>query len=337
MKIIQNITSNPYAQVSLLVATFGGLLADSIYGKQGFEHTTIIATLFMLYAFYDEWKTHRIYGHDILPVPIVISVDDDKSTEVIFNSIVEEIEKDKRYKGLKNNLEKYFNISSDMLTFKFDGDVYEEERIKSFFQIIKYQLNEINKRVGHRVQFHIAYLRRPGVGFVVGGMFRADGIVVYQNNDHTGGFDKVATVNTRQYKEKIKSYEKFDIDRSEAHKDKSDDNLLILLQLSSHNISESNESLKKFTNKIRIISKGNGTIGFNEDWVRYAQEIYNVINGCKEEYKKITIVHSMPEAIAVLVGMALENYWDIDIYQYNAGQYKKIINLQNIVYTFKNC
>ncbi len=335
MDNIKNISTNVFGQIAFLIAMIGGLLADSTYGEVGFFYTMIGTFIFLLWAIFDENRIRKMYSSEILPVPIVISVDDDKSTEVIFDSIIKEIEKDKKYKGLKQNLEKYFNISSDMLTFRYTGDIYEEARLLSFFQIVKYQLNEINKRIGHKVQFHIAYLRRPSFGFVVGGMFRTEGIVVYQNNDHTGGFDRVATISTRQYKEKVESYEKFSIDKSQMYKDKNDDNLLILIQISSHTISETNSSLKDFKNIIKMSSKGNGTISFDEDWVRYAQEIYNVINQNKAKYKKISIVHAMPEAVAIILGMAFENYWDIDVYQYDDSQYKKLINLQKVKYYFK--
>jgi hypothetical protein len=68
--------------------------------------------------------------------------------------------------------------------------------------------------------------------------------------------------------------------------------------------------------------------------VEHAQEIYNIINAYKGNFTKIALVHSMPEAIGVILGMALENYWDVDVYQFDGGEYRTVINLKKIKYYF---
>ena len=216
--------------------------------------------------------------------------------------------------------------------------MYDNARLISFLQIIRYELNDVQNRLDNKAQFHILYLRRPAYGFALGGMFRSDGIVVYQNNDYKNRLDKVALIDSRKYKEKINKYKKYDVIKDFNNRENK--KLLIVIQISSHDVSVKNKSFQDIENIITIRSKGNGTIPVDKEnvdngvWIEYAQEIYNVINRIKSDFDEITIVHSMPEAIAVIVGMALENYWDINVYQFDDSVYKQVINLKQIKYYF---
>ena len=280
----------------------------------------------------DEYRMRKFYTNEVLPIPIIISVDDPKPLNAIYLSITKEIEKDKRFKDIEKKLNRYFNISRNDLLFQYNGSMYDNERLISFLQIIRYSLNAIERRFDNKVQFHIAYLKRPAIGFVVGSMFRSDGIVVYQNNDFQDRFDRVATISSRQYKEQITEYKKFSLVKNISNSQSK--SLLLVIQLSSHNVSYDNDTFKDFENKVILKSLGNGTIGMDEDWVLYAQEIYNTINNLHLQYSDITIAHSMPEAVSIIVGMALENYWNINITQFDKGDYKAVINLQSIHYYF---
>ncbi len=330
--------SSRYGIFATTFAGFGGLAADAFFGKTGFAFILIVALLFLWLAIREEKAVETLYKNETIPIPIVISVDDNTPMEILFTSLIMEIEKDEKFKGLEEKLKKYFTITSEMLTFKYTGDMYDNDRLISFLQIIRYELNDIQSRLDNKAEFHIIYLKRPAVGFALGGMFRSDGIVIYQNNDYKNRLDKVVKIDSRRYKEKVFAYEKFDVINSLESKE--DKKLLIVIQISSHNISLTSEKLKAFKNVVSLISRGNGTISVDKkevdegEWIAYAQEIYNVINRIKDDFDEITLVHSMPEAVAVVVGMALENYWNINICQYDDSAYKKVINLKDIKYYF---
>lgn len=330
MTIKKTFFANHYAQLAFAMAAIGGLLSDAFLGQYGYWASILIAFVLLIIAVEQEIRSTKFYNNATIPIPIIISVEDTTSLDTIFISITNEIEKNIQFSDLENKLDLYFNITRDMLMFKYSGSIYDQQRLLSFLQIIRYQLSFIEKRLSNKVQFHIAYLRKPSIGFALGGMFRADGIVVYQNNDFKNGFDKVAMINSRQYKEQIKEFEKFDI--VESFNGNDDDQLLITIQISSHKVSSENESVSNYKNIISIRSKGNGTIALDEDWVRYAQEIYNVINNVQSKYSHIKIIHSMPEAVAIILGMALENYWNIVITQYDNNTYQEVINLKQIQY-----
>jgi len=331
-KYMGNIFENHIFQASMALAGFGGLFSDAYFGVYGFWITLCVALILLFWAIVDEYRMGRFYANEVLPIPVVISVDDAKPLNAIYLSVIKEIEKDKRFKNIEKKLNRYFNISREDLLFQYNGSMYDNERLISFLQIIRHSLNAIERRFENKVQFHIAYLKRPAVGFAIGSMFRSDGIVVYQNNDFQDRFDRVATIASRQYKEKIVEYQKFTL--IEEMQNSLNKNLLLVIQLSSHNVSYEHTTFKGFENRVILKSKGNGTIGMDEDWVLYAQEIYNTINKLRLEYEHITIAHSMPEAVAMIVGMALENYWDINITQFDQGDYKTVINLQSIHYYF---
>jgi hypothetical protein len=321
------------------VAGLGGLFADAFFGKIGFVVTLTVSLLLFLVAFLKERKLQQLYAEETIPVPVVVSVDDNTPIEIHFNSLLKRIsEDDKRFAKLDRNLEYYFNISMQMLTFKYDGDMYDTPRLISFLQIIRYVLNDIQKRLDNKACFHLLFLRRPAFGVALGGMFRTDGIVVYQNNDYSNTIDKVAKIDSRKYKEKVPDFKHFKISRKLKDRDSKD--LLLAVQISSHNVSIEHEDLKKFRNIILMHSVRNGTLPTDRDsyesdlWVEHAQEIYNIINQYKGEFARITLVHSMPEAVGVILGMALENYWYIDVYQFDRGHYRMVINLQEIKYYF---
>jgi nitrogen fixation-related uncharacterized protein len=40
----------------------------------------------------------------------------------------------------------------------------------------------------------------------------------------------------------------------------------------------------------------------------------------------------MPESIAFVIGMAMENYWDVKITQYDDRDYKYVLNMKDIKY-----
>jgi len=225
-----------------------------------------------------------------------------------------------------------------MLIYKYDGDMYDRARLSSFLNIIRYALNDIQKRMENKIQFHILFLRRPAIAIAVGGMFRTDGIIIYQNSDHDNKLNRVAKIDSRKYKEKVNSFKHFTV--TPTLNDKSDTKLLIAIQISSHQISVEHETFHDFKNIIKLDSIYNGTLSSDEEsfekdfWVENAQEIYNIINQYKNNYKSITLLHSMPEAIGIILGMALESYWDIDVCQYDTGEYKTVVNLNQIKYYF---
>lgn len=210
--------------------------------------------------------------------------------------------------------------------------MYDFDRLINFARIIRYNLQQLEVVLNKPVKFHIAFYRRPMVGFLIGTMFRTSDLVIYQNNDAKNRFEKVANIQDRKYKEKVNQFIKYTIDNNIQNPE--DENILLVINSASHNVNVNEESLKKFSNVITITLNSNGTIPYKDDWTDYSQEIYNIFNEVQTTYKTIRVAHSMPEALAILLGMGLENYWNVEITQYSNGSYPVIYRMNQIKYYF---
>ena len=175
------------------------------------------------------------------------------------------------------------------------------------------------------------FYRRPAIAFLIGTIFRTNSIDIYQTNNKNT-IDRVMSISNRKYKEKIYKYTKYE--KEESFEDKNSDEVLLIIDSASHNVNENASDLKIYKNRVIMKLKGNGTIPTDEDWVEYAQEIYNVVNELQTKYKEIVIAHSMPEALAVCLGMGFGEYWNVHItqYDYASGVYKKVYKMNDIKY-----
>jgi hypothetical protein len=318
---------NRYIKYLLVAVIPLGFLADALSTSLYYVALAVVVILFFALAYFDERKKKKLYKNEIIPIPIVINIDSTKSTEHVFESLVKSIEKQNpNFTNLEENLKKYLNIFKDDLLFEYSQSVYDEARLISFIQIIRYRLNKIEHSMKNKVEFHLAYYERPAIGFLVGAIFKTDGIVVYQNSDAKDVFEKVAKIDTRKYKEKVREFTKFKITKQKELSD----TVLLAIKASSHDIAFNSQSLKEYTNIISMYANHNGTIEEGEDWILYAREIFTMLNQLQAEYKNIVLVHNMPEALALIVGMAIGNYWNIQMTQYDNGEYRKIIKLNEV-------
>ena len=325
---INNILENVYFQFISIAVILLGVFADGFADRAYYFTLGGIVALFILLAIWDVKKMQKIYQKDTLHIPVVVNVGAKHNAGHIFNTLVKDIEKKHGLSSLEKNLKRYANIFKDELIFEYSGDIYDKKRLISFIQIISYQLNKIQANSTNKVVFHLAYYKLPSIGFLVGAIFDLDSIVIYQNNPDKDSFDEVAITQERNYKNEVDKYEKFEI--SEPKNDGSKEKVLLGLKLSSHDIEFHKEKLTQFSNIVYMRAKHQGTIKLDEDWVLYAREIFTMLKKLHAEYDEITIAHNMPESIAILVGMALGNYWAIEMTQYADEEYKSLIKLNEV-------
>lgn len=330
-KKFTNIFDNKFILIAGLLALFLSPIADAIGGSSAWVLFFILFPLF-LYGLFDEKRRHDKFEEDIVHIPLVINVEGETDSSHVMEDMIQKIEDCYRYTDYKRDLDKYLNINTDNLIFNYKGDIFDFNRVMSFARIIKYKKNQLEVRLNKRVKYHIAYYKRPSIAYLIGVMFRTDGISVYQNNDAENNFLKVSDISSRKYKEKVHSLKKYEV--IENLNDENKDHILVTIRSSSHNININSNELKKFKNRIYIELLEGNTIPYETDWTVYCAEIYNVINDLQTKYNSITIAHAMPEALALMLGMALENYWNITITQYNhkTSDYPKILVMNQIEY-----
>jgi len=329
MQLLKNLLDNQYINIAGVLAIFLSPIADAIGGKTAFWYLFGVLFLLFLFGIFDELKKNKIMTQDTVHIPIVIKVDDGVDTKYVINNLIEKIEDKIGLKNYEDILKQYYSIDLDTLIFEYNGSIYEFDRLMSFSRIIKYKVHQIEKELNGRVKFHIAYYKRPSVGFILGTIFRTEAVTVYQNSDYENRFYPVLDINSRKYKENTDVFANYTIKKE---LNSSEDSVLVVLNIASHLVNTNAQNLKQYKNKIIMISNSKGSIPYESDWTEHSREVYSMINQLQIKYNKITIAHSMPESIAITLGMALENYWDITITQYENSDYKEVYNMKDIKY-----
>ena len=329
----KDFSEHPYIQLVSIFALVISFLLDYLDKSEYFYYTGVFVIIVITYTLFDIWKERNQYiSQEYLPIPIVIKIDSNKSSKYVLNNLFVEIEKKYKITNLKDNLKKYRNIVDDELIFNYTGDIYNQKKVINFLQIIKYQITKIKENIPNKVQFHIAYYKRPALGFPIGYIFAEDDVVIYQQNPDNDIFNRVALLENRNYKTEVDTYTKFTMHNLKT--DDTSEKILLGIKASSHQINFNASSLAKYSNMIYMEANHNGTIALDEDWVLYARELFSLLNKLQTQYKSITIVHNMPESIAVILGKAISNYWNVQITQFEKGEYLDIIELNEIEYYF---
>lgn len=332
LKKIKQFSDNYFIIAAGVFAIVLSPLIDGLGSDDKMYYWWFSGGLFILFIFgiYDEIKKSKKLSSDTIHIPMVIKVDDGPDLKYVMKNLLEKIEEKFGFNEYDDLLLKYHSINLDDLLFEYNGSIYEFDRLMNFARIIKYNVTKIEKQLKGKVKFHVAYYRRPSVGFLLGTIFRTEGIVIYQNSDFDNRFYDVINVDSRKYKSFINNFKKYDI--IESINNTNDSTVLIAINSSSHPIAINTSSLNKYQNIITVNLIEGSTIPYESDWTIYAQELYTVIRDAQIKYKKTVIAHAMPEALSIILGMAIENYWDVEITQYENQDYKYIYTMNKINY-----
>jgi len=328
MSSIDEILENKYAKILTLFLFLIPFVLDALGKSEYYFMAFGVAFFILMFAYRDVKQRQKLYKTEILPIPIVISIDPNVKSKYVLDKLFSELEQKSEFKDLKKNLKRYRNIIEDDLIFDYNGDIYDKERMISFIQIVKYQITKIKETTSNKVQFHLAYYSRPAFGFYLGYVFAQEDVVIYQQTPDKDGFDAVADLQNRDYKNEVNEYKKFMVEK--IKEDENSQSVLLSIKASSHYIKFNSASLEGYTNIVSMVAKHNGTIAKDEDWTLYAREIFTQLQELQNSYKSVTIVHSMPESIAIIVGRATGNFWSTKITQYDRGEYKEIMQLDDV-------
>ncbi len=323
--MIQNILSNIYTQIALVFSAFGGLLSDQLGG--GYVVVIMISLLILLYAIYDEYKKEKIYSAKNLPVPIVFNISNPADAKNALNALFEII--NQTHPHHKANLEKYCNIIEEDLIFKYDGDIFNEKRFIDFLKVTKHDIKKLEAKTPQNIHFHIVYIGPIANAILIGTMLGTEGITLYQYNKSSDSYTISLEIDSRVYKEHISDFqmiEKETIGDLEGAK-----NVTVAIDLASHKV-----ALGKLQKPvIHLQSTVGATIHEAKDFIRANQEIYAVINELQQQSPHITLAYSMPTTVGILLGMSIQNYWDIELTQFSDGEYKTVVkHLNEIKYYF---
>ena len=336
---MEEFLSNKYIQIGSFISIPLAFLADycsqiDFFSKNNegnipyFIAFFVILILFIIGVF-NEYRLKKLYNSKNIPLPIVFNISNPNSSESALFSLYEKIEEDGKFLNHKKNLEKYLKIIDDDLIFKYDGDIFNEDRFIDFLKIVKHDISQLQKRIKKDIHFHIVYIGPIANAIAIGTIFATDGLTLYQYNKSTDSYQVSFTIEDRSFKESIDKYEIFeknilgDVDNSE--------NVTVAIDLASHNI-----ALQKLNEPIvHLKSKVGSTLKKADQFLKANKEIYQVLNDMQQKDKAIKLVYSMPVTVGFLLGMSMQTYWKVTLTQFDNGEYRSIVkNLNKIRYYF---
>ena len=323
--MVNNILSNKYTQIVTFLAIPMAFLAD--FSGFGFSYliASIIVITFLGLAFKDEQNKSLLYSQKNIPIPIVFNISNPADSKSALGSLFEILNEE--YSDHKQNLEKYFNIIENDLIFKYDGDIFDEKRFIDFLKITKHDIKKLEAQTNKNIHFHIVYIGPIANAILIGTMLGTEGITLYQYNKSSDSYAISLEIKGREYKENVKEFKIIEKEVIGEIKE----SVTVAIDLASHKV-----ALGKLEKPIvHLESKIGATIKDPKDFIRANQEIYAVINDLQQTCSNIKLAYSMPTTVAIMLGMSIQNYWNIEITQFSDGEYKSVVkNLNEIKYYF---
>jgi hypothetical protein len=327
-----SILSNPYTAWTSLLAMFGALFADAL-GK-GYLGVLGVAGLLFIYGIWDELRKTNIYQHDAIPLPVVINIANPASSQNALNCLFNIIEKDHRYRNHRKHLAQYLTLEASDLVFDYSGDIHNLEMLKDFLKITRHNLERLKGKTPKNTTLYLAYIGPASVGILVGTMLGTDSVKIFQYSKSSDSYYEAINIQDRRLKETISAFEKFQISRQPDSP--SQPRLTVAIDVAAHKIKLNDLSIKTYGDLIYMASQSNGTIQASEDWLQYCQEIFTVLNSAQQSYDEIRLIYSMPVALAVALGCALQNYWKIMLTNYDStnNTYRDLMLMNDLRYFF---
>ena len=323
--MLKNLLSNTYVNIAALLAIPAAFLADIFGTSLAYGVMFIIVLGLLIIGFFDERKKQSLYTSKTINLPIIFNISNPANSQTALNSLFKILEEE--FKNHKENLKKYLNITQNDLIFEYNADIFDENRFIDFLKITKHDIKQLQQRASNNTHLHIIYIGPIANAIAIGTILGTDGVTIYQYNKSTDSYHICLEINNREYKEHIKEFKILD----KKIIGKIEDSVTIAIDLASHKI-----ALNKLEEPIiHLQSTLGATIKEPKDFIRANREIYSVINELQQTCSHIKLTYSMPTTIAVLLGMSIQNYWDIELTQFCDGEYKTVIKrLHDIKYYF---
>jgi len=203
--------------------------------------------------------------------------------------------------------------------------------LKSFRKTVK----ELRQKFSNKLTLHIG-LKTPityslGAGAVLG--IGKVPTVIYHYQD--GKYYEI--INLKENGRKIKhtgvNFEYLKIEKELKNKSKE---AIVGLQIASHEVLGKVKSLAKelkvdwyyvYTPELK------GNLPLNVNWEKIVAELYKALNLIyQQNYKKINLIISLPNPIAFALGMAVGNYWNVEVWSYfkDSNDYFPVFNLNKV-------
>lgn len=325
--MVKKFLSNIYVNIAAVLALPLAFFADAFSSHLFYGIVCLLLLGLLIYGYIDEKKSQKLYTTNTVHLPIVFNISNSTNSKSALNSLFKILEKD--FLNHKENLKKYLNLIEDDFIFEYRGDIYDEDRFIDFLKITKHDIKQIQKKALNNTHLHIVYIGPIANAIAIGTILGTDGVTIYQYNKSTDSYKISLEIKDREFKQHVKE---FKILKKECIGDIKDKGVVsVAIDLSSHKV-----ALSKLDEPIiHLKSTLGATIKNVKEFIEANKEIYAVINELQQKVSHIKLIYSMPTSIALLLGMAIQTYWDIELTQFDNGEYKAVIkHLNKIKYYF---
>lgn len=275
---------------------------------------------------------YKIYTEDALPVPVVINIANSADSFDALNSLFNLIQTRTQYRNYRANIDKYLSITESDLVYKYDGDIFDTDRLQDFLKITKHDLERVKRKTPQNSIFYLVYIGPISVSFLIGSMLGREGMQLFQRTQTNNSYQCVMEVKDRELKEDTPDFEKFDV--TYQCSEPRQPNVTIAIDAAAHKVKLNDPSITCYGDIIILQNKTGHTIGYEEDWTQYCREIFKVLNQAQQNYAEIKLVYSMPVTLAIAVGMTTQHFWNIQLTNYDSktGGYKDLIKMNEVIY-----
>lgn len=331
--ILIRFLENKYVSLAGILGLLLGFLSDALDNDIAKWIILALIVILFIFAIVNEYRLNSKFNKEVIHIPLVIKIGSKLEASYVMNNLIEEIERIENISNYKREILRFLKVDLGSYVYEFNGNINDFENLMDFSRYINHEIKKLQVQIGNKIKFHVAYYQKPAIGFLFGTIFKTENISVYQNNDYENKFYKVFDINSRKYKENKNGNEYYTIDRKSL-KDEDNNEIVVVLNSSSHNVNINSQKLRKYKNIIKLTLNSNGTIPYQIDWIEHAQEIYTLLNELQTQFNHIILVHAMPESLSLVLGMAIENYWNLTITQFNpsTSDYDEIYTMNQIKY-----
>ena len=222
-------------------------------------------------------------------------------------------------------------LSEKELIFPLPSPLPYSERWTNYFKQLKEHIESLKKKLYIPFSLHLVFFKTPsafsfGAGIVIGAGKLPLALYHYESGNYYKVIDLTKTsrkIKERKKEPKLVEVKSFSEGRETA---------VVALQAASHEIEGKGREISEILNSDYYyvsLSQVKGNIPLEIDWAEVVAEFYEVMNQIYSKgYKKIHLIMSVPNPIACGLGMAIGNYWDIEVWSFfrEIQDYKPVFN-----------
>jgi len=313
------------------LAGFLAGIAPLLFSSYNLIIFSVVIAIFLI-GIAVEANKYKIYTEDALAIPVVINIANSANSLDALNSLFNLIQLRTQYRNYRDNINKYLSLTESDLVYKYEGDIFDTDRLKDFLKITKHDLERLKRKIPQNSIFYLVYIGLISISFLIGSMLAREGMQLFQRTPENNSYQCVMEVKDRDLKEDTPDFEKFDATYpcSEPRQPQ----VTIAIDAAAHKIRLNDPSITNYGDLIVLQNRTGHTIGYEEDWTQYCREIFKVLNQAQQEYAEIKLVYSMPVSLALAVGRTTQHFWNILLTNYDSktGSYQDLIKMNEFIY-----